>query len=74
MMKSKKTKKKKKFYAIKIFLKNKRACFCEIEVPDETFLKSFYEEVNSKKEYEVVYYHLVIFRKEDFDYAIIVQK
>lgn len=69
MLEFDKYRKANKLFVIKIYKKKIKKPFCEVEVPDDTYLKNVYEELNKEGKY--VQFWNVIIPKEDFDYATI---
>ena len=56
-------------FIIKIYRKKSKKPFCEVEVPDETYLDKLNDELNKEGKYLKCWN--VIILKEDFDYATI---
>lgn len=71
-MKTTKKKQRRSYtYVIKIFIKKEKKAFCEVEVPAQDYLNSFYDTLCNTKDSGLVMYGSIIFWKSDFDYATI---
>lgn len=63
-------KKRKKLNKITIYLKTRKKSFCEIEYKNQNVIDNFYKIMSSSKPGDIIKFGVVIFNRDDFDYAI----
>lgn len=63
-------KKRKKLNKLTIYLKTRKKSFCEIEYENKNVIDNFYKIISSSKPGDIIKFGVVIFNRDDFDYAI----
>lgn len=63
-------KKRKKLNKITIYLKTRKKSFCKIEYKNQNVIDNFYKIMSSSKPGDIIKFGVVIFNRDDFDYAI----
>lgn len=63
-------KKRKKLNKLTIYLKTRKKPFCEIEYKNQNVIDNFYKIMSSSKPGDIIKFGVVIFNRDDFDYAI----